>query len=115
MGWATETPTQTWLWLLGSAGPGEELVSGQRVDDPLDRNLALGGTVAAEGDLDFRGTLGVSKEAPVGLTNIRLRFDLESTADEEQLALLKKLTERYCVIYQTLARPPQLELTINAG
>jgi uncharacterized OsmC-like protein len=62
------------------------------------------GTVRAEGDLDFRGTLGVSKEAPVGFVNIRLSFDLESDATPEQIESLKKLTERYCVVYQTLVR-----------
>ena len=62
-----------------------------------------GGTVHAEGDLDFRGTLGVDREAPVGFSDIRLRFDLDTTASEEQLATLFKLTERYCVVYQTLA------------
>src|ERR1022692_5033990 len=58
------------------------------------------GTVKAEGDLDFKGTLGVSKEAPVGFKAIRLKFDLESDAGDEQMAALKKLTERYCVVYQ---------------
>jgi len=62
------------------------------------------GIVKAEGDLDFKGTLGVSKEAPVGFKNIRLRFELESNATDEQLASLAKLTERYCVVYQTLTR-----------
>ena len=60
-------------------------------------------TISAEGDLDFRGTLGVSKAAPVGFKSIRLHFDLESDADQEQLASLMKLTERYCVVYQTLS------------
>ena len=60
------------------------------------------GTIKAEGDLDFKGTLGVSKEVPVGFKTIRLNFDLDSNATEEQLASLKKLTERYCVVYQTL-------------
>jgi uncharacterized OsmC-like protein len=60
------------------------------------------GTISAEGDLDFKGTLGVSKEVPVGFKKIRLQFDLDSDATEEQLASLKKLTERYCVVYQTL-------------
>ena len=62
------------------------------------------GTVKAEGDLDFKGTLGVSKEVPVGFKNIRLHFDLQSDANAEQLATLKKLTERYCVVYQTLLK-----------
>jgi uncharacterized OsmC-like protein len=64
--------------------------------------------VQAEGDLDFRGTLGVSKDAPVGFQNIRLRFTLDTDATEEQLDTLLKLTERYCVVYQSLARPPSL-------
>jgi uncharacterized OsmC-like protein len=63
-----------------------------------------GGKVRAEGDLDFKGTLGVSKESPVGFKAIRLSFRLDTGADEEQLANLKKLTERYCVVYQTLCR-----------
>lgn len=62
------------------------------------------GSVMAEGDLDFRGTLGVSKEAPVGFSSIRLRFLLQSAASPEQMASLSKLTERYCVVYQTLTK-----------
>src|SRR6187399_166048 len=62
------------------------------------------GTIKAEGDLDFKGTLGVSKESPVGFKNIRLSFNLDSDADEEQMANVKKLTERYCVVYQTLTK-----------
>src|SRR5579864_2255860 len=72
-----------------------------------------GGTVTAEGDLDFRGTLAVSKEAPVGFRSIRLRFDLDTDASAEQLQTLIRLTERYCVVYQTLARPAQL--SVSAG
>jgi uncharacterized OsmC-like protein len=72
------------------------------------------GTVTAEGDLDFRGTLGVSKEAPVGFQAIRLRFDLDTQATPEQLATLFKLTERYCVIYQTLQRPPVVSIAHRA-
>jgi len=64
------------------------------------------GKVTAEGDLDFRGTLAVSKEIPVGLQNIRITFTLDTDADEEQLNTLVKLTERYCVVYQTLKHPP---------
>ena len=67
------------------------------------------GTVHAEGDLDFRGTLGVSKETPVGLQRIRLHFDLETDASEEQLATLVRLTERYCVVYQTLQQSPHMQ------
>jgi uncharacterized OsmC-like protein len=72
-----------------------------------------GGTVRAEGDLDFRGTLGVSKEAPVGFRAIRMSFDLNTDATEEQLASLLKLTERYCVIYQTLRNPPTSDVKIQ--
>jgi uncharacterized OsmC-like protein len=64
-----------------------------------------GGTVRAEGDLDFRGTLGVAKEAPVGFIAIRLSFELDTDASAEQIATLLRLTERYCVVYQTLAHP----------
>jgi uncharacterized OsmC-like protein len=70
-----------------------------------------GGTVTAEGDLDFRGTLAISKEAPVGFQAIRLHFDLDTEATEDQLATLLKLTERYCVVYQTLQRPPRISVT----
>ena len=68
------------------------------------------GAVHAEGDLDFRGTLGVSKEAPVGFRAIRLRFALDTDASAEQLATLEKLTERYCVVLQTLRVPPALSV-----
>jgi uncharacterized OsmC-like protein len=71
-----------------------------------------GGMVRVEGDLDFRGTLGVAKDAPVGFRSIRLTFDLDTDAGEEQLASLLKLTERYCVIYQTLRNPPAAEAKI---
>jgi uncharacterized OsmC-like protein len=70
-------------------------------------------TVRAEGDLDFRGTLGVSKDVPIGFKEIRLRFDLDTDASEEQLATLLKLTERYCVVYQTLARPPKIDISFQ--
>jgi uncharacterized OsmC-like protein len=68
-------------------------------------------TIEAEGDLDFRGTLGVAKEVPVGFQNIRLQFTLDTDASDEQLTTLLRLTERYCVVYQTLAHPPALEVT----
>jgi len=64
--------------------------------------IPVSGTVRAEGDLDFRGTLGVDRDAPVGFTAIRLSFDLEHDASEEQLERLLRLTERYCVVFQTL-------------
>ncbi|MDA8109857.1 MAG: OsmC family protein [Betaproteobacteria bacterium] len=67
-------------------------------------------TLHAEGDLDFRGTLGVAKDAPVGFRSIRLRIALDTDATEEQIATLLKLTERYCVVFQTLARPPELSV-----
>lgn len=70
------------------------------------------GRVRAEGDLDFRGTLGVDKQAPVGFEAIRLTFELETDADDEQLATLLKLTERYCVVLQTLANGPALGVTL---
>jgi len=70
-----------------------------------------GGTLTAEGDLDFRGTLGVSKEVPVGLQAIRLRIDLDTDATPEQRETLLKLTKRYCVIWQTLEKPPALTVT----
>ena len=72
-----------------------------------------GGTVVAEGDLDFRGTLGVSREAAVGFADIRLRFELDTDASEEQLQNLLKLTERYCVVYQTLRRSPEVALSVS--
>jgi uncharacterized OsmC-like protein len=68
-------------------------------------------TIHAEGDLDFRGTLGVSKEVPVGFQNIRLRFELDTDATDEQIATLLKLTERYCVVYQTLTRSPKIDIS----
>jgi uncharacterized OsmC-like protein len=75
------------------------------------------GTVRAEGDLDFRGTLGVSKEAPVGFTDIRLRFDLDTDADADadQLGTLLRLTERYCVVYQTLVGGPTVTMDYAAS
>jgi uncharacterized OsmC-like protein len=72
-----------------------------------------GGTVTAEGDLDFRGTLGVSREAPVGFADIRLRFDLETEATPAQLEQVLKLTERYCVVYQTLRSAPAVSVTLR--
>jgi uncharacterized OsmC-like protein len=74
-----------------------------------------GGRVRAEGDLDFRGTLGVDREAPVGFSAIRLSFELDTDADEPQLETLKRLTERYCVVYQTLAGGPVLSTRLTTG
>jgi uncharacterized OsmC-like protein len=73
------------------------------------------GRVRAEGELDFRGTLGVAKDVPVGFQRIRLDFDLQTDASAEQLATLLKLTERYCVVYQSLQQPPRLSVSINPG
>jgi uncharacterized OsmC-like protein len=71
-------------------------------------------SLQAEGDLDFRGTLGVSKDVPVGFKNIRLKFTLDTDASDEQLATLLRLTERYCVVYQTLVCPPSMTVTRQA-
>ena len=70
-------------------------------------------TLHAEGDLDFRGTLGVSKEVPVGFQNIRLRIALDTDASQDQISTLLRLTERYCVVFQTLSRPPTLSLEVS--
>ena len=71
--------------------------------------------VSAEGDLDVRGTLGVAKDAPVGFAQIRLRFDVDTDAPQERLDQLLKLTERYCVVYQTLRNGPPIEVKLNRG
>jgi len=71
------------------------------------------GTVSAEGDLDFRGTLGVAKDAPVGFAQIRLRFDLNTDAAQDKLDQLLKLTERYCVVYQTIRSGPPVEISLR--
>jgi uncharacterized OsmC-like protein len=74
--------------------------------------LDVSGSVHAEGDLDWRGTLAVDKEAPVGFSEIRLRFEVESTATEQELATLLRLTERFCVVFQTLKSSPALSASI---
>ena len=71
------------------------------------------GAVSAEGDLDFRGTLGVAKDAPVGFAKIRLRFDLDTDAPQDKLDQLLKLTERYCVVYQTIKNGPPVDILLN--
>jgi uncharacterized OsmC-like protein len=73
-----------------------------------------GGTISAEGEMDFRGTLGISKDVPVGITNVKLHFQLDTDASSEQLDKLIKLTERYCVIYQTLCQPVAVNTTVSA-
>jgi uncharacterized OsmC-like protein len=77
------------------------------------RGIEVSGTITAEGDLDFRGTLGVDRDTPVGFSEIRLLFDLDSSAPSDDLDELVATTERYCVIYQTLAAPPRLEVGRN--
>ena len=72
-----------------------------------------GGAASAEGDLDFRGTLGVARDAPVGFREIRLTFTLDTDEPQERIDQLVKLTERYCVVFQTLAKPPRLELKVS--
>jgi uncharacterized OsmC-like protein len=73
------------------------------------------GVVRAEGDLDFRGTLGVDREAPVGFRQIRLAFDIDTDAPQDKIDSLLKLTERYCVVFQTINRKPDLTVTVNRG
>jgi uncharacterized OsmC-like protein len=82
----------------------------QAVATSLDITIRSG-QVTAEGDLDFRGTLSVDKTAPVGFSAIRLAFELDSDADEDQLATLVRLTERYCVVFQTISEPPALSVS----
>ena len=82
----------------------------------VNRDLEVTGRVVAEGDLDFRGTLGVDRDAPVGFTAIRLRFELDSDATDDELDALLETTERYCVVYQTLAGGVPLEVSrVRAG
>ncbi|MBS1902533.1 MAG: OsmC family protein [Bacteroidetes bacterium] len=71
--------------------------------------------IRAEGDADFRGTLGVERSVPVGITNIRLIYDLTTDAPDDKVAKLVQLTERYCIVYQTLAAPPKVEITVSRG
>lgn len=80
------------------------------IDVPLER-----ATVHAEGDLDFRGTLGVERNVPVGFEAIRLRFEITSAAPPDKIDQLIRLTERYCVVYQTLANSPKLDVTVISG
>jgi uncharacterized OsmC-like protein len=75
--------------------------------------LNVTGSVHAEGDLDWRGTLAVEREAPVGFVDIRLRFELESDASDDELETLQRLTERYCVVLQTISRAPELSTTLE--
>src|SRR6516164_6024107 len=95
-----------------TGGSGLELCSGvtlKAVSTALEIPLRSA-TVSAEGDLDFRGTLGVAKDAPVGFAQIRLRFDIETDEPQEKLDQLLKLTERYCVVYQTIKSGPPVEV-----
>ena len=79
----------------------------------INRGLDVTGTLRAEGDLDFRGTLGTDRDAPVGFSSIGLSFDLHSDAGAEDLAALIQTTERYCVVFQTLARAPELSVQLT--
>ncbi len=97
----------------GTGGSGQAACSGVTLT-AVATALGIGlrdAFVEAEGDLDFRGTLGLSRETPVGFQNIRLQFILDTDAPDEQLATLLRLTERYCVVYQSLAHPPALAVT----
>ena len=109
-----------------TGGGGSELCSGDMLLEALAAcagvtlravatafGIHVAGTVHADGDLDFRGTLGVDRDAPVGFRSIRVRFDLETDAEPEQVAKLIELTERYCVVFQTLAGSPELSLTVG--
>ena len=87
-------------------------VTVKAVATALEIPLTLG-WVSAEGDLDFRGTLGVAKDAPVGFAQIRLRFDLDTEAPQHKLDQLLKLTERYCVVYQTIKSGPPVDVTMH--
>lgn len=87
-------------------------VTAKAVATALDLPLE-GGTVKAEGDLDFKGTLGVDREAPVGFKSVRLSFELDGPISEEQKATLAKLTERYCVVYQTIVNATPLQSSFN--
>src|SRR6202142_1247162 len=111
----------------GSGGSGLELCSGDMLLEALVacagvtlKSVATAievplktGLVTAEGDLDFRGTLGVDKEAPVGFAEIRLRFDVDTPAPQDKLDLLLKLTERYCVVYQTIKNGPKVSVSMK--
>jgi uncharacterized OsmC-like protein len=111
-----------------TGGDGSQLCSGDMLLEALvacagvtlravatNMGLDVSGTVHAEGDLDFRGTLGVDKEAPVGFRDIRLTFDLATSADADQVATLIKLTERYCVVLQTLVSSPATSVHVNTA
>ncbi|MGE0338349.1 MAG: OsmC family protein [Xanthobacteraceae bacterium] len=110
-----------------SGGSGRELCSGDMLLEALVACAGVtlkavataieiplkSGTVSAEGDLDFRGTLGVAKDAPVGFREIRLRFEVETDAPQEKLDQLLKLTERYCVVYQTIKAGPKVDVLLQ--
>jgi uncharacterized OsmC-like protein len=110
-----------------TGGSGLELCSGDMLLEALGASAGVtlkavataidiplkSGAVSAEGDLDFRGTLGVAKEAPVGFAQIRLRFDLDTDAPQDKLDQLLKLTERYCVVYQTIKSGPPVEIKLS--
>jgi uncharacterized OsmC-like protein len=120
-------PKTAMITLKATGGSGLELCSGDMLLEALVacagvtlKSVATAveiplksGNVTAEGDLDFRGTLGVDKEAPVGFAEIRLRFDVETDAPQDKLDLLLKLTERYCVVYQTIKNGPKVSVSMQ--
>ena len=91
-----------------------QYVSLANTDSPFEVEIK-NGTVTAEGDLDFKGTLGVSKEVPVGFKSIRLQFSIETDAEQGKLESLLKLTERYCVVYQTLKNGVDLKTSMHTN
>ena len=99
----------TCCWRLWSSAPVSRM---KAVATALDIPLKSA-SVSAEGDLDFRGTLGVAKDAPVGFAQIRLRFDLDTDAPQDKLDQLLKLTERYCVVYQTIKNGPPVDIKLS--
>jgi uncharacterized OsmC-like protein len=100
----------------GTGGSGLELCSGDMLLESVATAIEVEltkGNVIAEGDLDFRGTLGVDKEAPVGFAEVRLRFEVGTGAAQDKLDLLQKLTERYCVVYQTIKNGPKVSVSMK--
>ena len=114
-----EEPDTAVVTLSASGQLGEgvscSVETGRAIAEATSLGIAVeSGTVRAEGDLDFRGTLAVDRDAPVGFREIRLDFELDAEASEEELETLLKLTERYCVVFQTLAGSPQLSTSVSA-
>ncbi len=108
-------PEAAWITLTATGALGEGVSCSVRTGRAIaEAGLEIpvsAGTVTAEGDLDFRGTLAIDREAPVGFAAIRLRFELESDADDAQLDTLLRLTERYCVVLQTITATPEVSIS----